>query len=374
MMRKRLDSIDLLKGIAILMVIVVHTSQKYKLPAPIEQLCDFGQFGCQLFFVISGYMAYLSYSSCKNPRVFYQKRFLAIAPGWHLTMLLFIFVNIVWKTLGLSYVYQECHSMAGLLINALFLNGFVPFCNNNGIPGGWFIGTIMIFYAICPFLIHLIDKVKNRGILFFIPLIALLVNIFMQYLVGIAVGNYELSGNGCFLYFNIINQLPCLICGLLLGRMDTRVYQGRNTLRVLAGGGICLLAAYILFDCDGVLIFMILPCLLGYAFAMILIGCLELENSGKKLYVRPLNRLGKVSFSVYLIHVLYAYYMTTIINKVLRRIGISNGLVIFVPVLLLAVFLTYYSARFYAKAVEIIKRKLYSPLLRIENNSVISSK
>lgn len=219
------------------MVIIVHTSQKYQLPTSMERFCDFGQFGCQLFFVISGYMAYLSFSSCKTSRVFYQRRFLAIAPGWHLTMLLFIVVNMIWKSLGLSQVYQECHTVAGLLINALFLNGFVPFCNNNGVPGGWFIGTIMIFYAICPFLIQLIDKVKNRRILHFIPIIAFLINISIQYLVGTVVGNFELSENGRFLYFNIINQLPCLLCGLLLGRMDIRVYEGRNTLQLLAGGG-----------------------------------------------------------------------------------------------------------------------------------------
>jgi peptidoglycan/LPS O-acetylase OafA/YrhL len=53
---KNLDYVDAMRGIAILMVILVHTSQNIKIESELISLfCRYGQMGVQLFFVASAF-------------------------------------------------------------------------------------------------------------------------------------------------------------------------------------------------------------------------------------------------------------------------------------------------------------------------------
>ena len=52
----RLRQLDLLRGIAILLVIVCHTVQFVRSPSKsLDFIAQLGRFGVQLFFVVSGY-------------------------------------------------------------------------------------------------------------------------------------------------------------------------------------------------------------------------------------------------------------------------------------------------------------------------------
>ena len=59
-MNNRLKSLDILKGIAITMVVLVHYNQSY---ANNINAFKFGQMGCQVFFVLSGFSVTSSF--CK---------------------------------------------------------------------------------------------------------------------------------------------------------------------------------------------------------------------------------------------------------------------------------------------------------------------
>ena len=88
-----LQYITFLKGLAILGVILVHAPQLIKEINPlIREFLHAGAFGCQLFFVISGFLAVKSWerllakyenSTEKNRttyKTFLKKRYLSIAP------------------------------------------------------------------------------------------------------------------------------------------------------------------------------------------------------------------------------------------------------------------------------------------------------
>ena len=59
----KLQSLDILKGIAILMIIVVHNRHfTLQNTAGFRQLINFGQMGCQIFFLVSGMALCYSWS------------------------------------------------------------------------------------------------------------------------------------------------------------------------------------------------------------------------------------------------------------------------------------------------------------------------
>ena len=91
----RIKEIDIMKCIAILGIIMVHTAQKFKaMPETIMLLCCFGQMGVQIFFMFSAYSLCLS----KNAKTsfinknYYLKRFLRLVPGYWIGIVLYILV------------------------------------------------------------------------------------------------------------------------------------------------------------------------------------------------------------------------------------------------------------------------------------------
>ena len=62
MKTEHIDWIDGLKGVAILGVILIHCGGA-SLPFPLSNVGDAGKYGVQLFFLISGYLAFLSYAN-----------------------------------------------------------------------------------------------------------------------------------------------------------------------------------------------------------------------------------------------------------------------------------------------------------------------
>ena len=58
--KSRVEWIDFAKGVAILMVIVVHLSQTLPLTRCFKEVASFGAMGVQLFFILSAYCLYMT--------------------------------------------------------------------------------------------------------------------------------------------------------------------------------------------------------------------------------------------------------------------------------------------------------------------------
>ena len=50
---KKILLVDLFKGVAIINIIIVHSAQIYNLPDFVKSITNFGQMGCQMFFLMS---------------------------------------------------------------------------------------------------------------------------------------------------------------------------------------------------------------------------------------------------------------------------------------------------------------------------------
>ena len=154
-MSRRLASLDIIKGLAMIMVILVHFNQSFSNGVDFFR---FGQMGCQLFLVVSGFGACLSFEKkCKKEtsfvnasKSFYLSRIKTIAPPWWFMMFIIYIMNTILIQSGHSLVFGTNRSFWGILFNALFLNGLIPQCNNNVMPGGWYIGTSMLLDGVTP--------------------------------------------------------------------------------------------------------------------------------------------------------------------------------------------------------------------------------
>ena len=94
----QISAISFYKGLAIMLVIMVHTSQCFSLVEPFSSITEFGDLGCQIFFAISAFCLCISYENRQELYVDYLKRRLKrIAPGYWLTIVLS--VSLAWGSL-----------------------------------------------------------------------------------------------------------------------------------------------------------------------------------------------------------------------------------------------------------------------------------
>ena len=132
-----LQYITFLKGLAILGVILVHAPQLIKEINPlIREFLHAGAFGCQLFFVL-------------------KKRYLSIAPIYILFILFYQIISYYIATFNVEPFYKISHNPLSILANIFLLNGLDYQAFNNIVPGGWFIGTIFLFYLLFPLIYKL---------------------------------------------------------------------------------------------------------------------------------------------------------------------------------------------------------------------------
>jgi peptidoglycan/LPS O-acetylase OafA/YrhL len=91
--KSRIEVLDSLRAIAAMAVLVFHTSYHF----------NFGRYGVQLFFIISGFVIFKTVESTKTVKEFAIKRFFRLYPAyWIAIIITTIFVNIFSKTKHVS--------------------------------------------------------------------------------------------------------------------------------------------------------------------------------------------------------------------------------------------------------------------------------
>lgn len=100
------ESLDFLKGIAILMVIIVHTSQRVNMTQGYSNIAMLGQLGCQMFFVISGFSLSSSFAHNHSLGRFYWNRFISIAPGYYIAIIISILVSFLELKIGVEPIAE----------------------------------------------------------------------------------------------------------------------------------------------------------------------------------------------------------------------------------------------------------------------------
>lgn len=328
----RFNYIDAARGIAILLVMLVHTAQGLGTTGGIPSfLPEYGQMGVQLFFVASAFTLCLSHDRRNDealPLLNYAiRRFFRIAPLYYAG----IFGYFVLRTLEASLhagslVIPEDYSALNVLANVSFVHGFVPSANNTIVPGGWSIGTEMAFYTIFPLLFALFQGLLKRH-----PRLPLL-PLALYLLAGVWAHAWflELSGAAIsptsFIYYNLFNQLPVFLFGILYyGYWKQGAMKLGSTLQglLLVGFTIAALWLWTLPGFSGQ--FFVVPVLSALSFVCLI----EVLRLGLAARLPWLCRVGERSYSMYVLHFVFANLATGYAAApVLRLLGPELGLLL----------------------------------------------
>jgi peptidoglycan/LPS O-acetylase OafA/YrhL len=300
MVKQKLQFVDALRGIAILLVILVHSSQRLGWVGRSKGIADLGQFGVQLFFVTSAYTLARSWinrgDAPRRVSSFYIRRFFRIAPLYYIGIAIYFAVACFQGT-------EAIYTPGNVVANLIFVHGFVPTpANNKIVPGGWSIGTEMAFYLVFPLLIVWAERMAARAWIVSGVVTASVGLVMADIVLGAwLTSNGVPAGNNTFFYLNFIVQLPVFLLGLLAYFCPIPA-AGRG--RMVAAAGFVLFGALaaLLFSQGGDAGAIASSTIAGVAWFFLL-------NLARGMTRVPgwICSVGRVSYSMYVFHFLFAW-------------------------------------------------------------------
>ncbi|TCM92805.1 peptidoglycan/LPS O-acetylase OafA/YrhL [Paenibacillus sp. BK033] len=343
----RLSELDALRGLAALAVMLYHYTAQYpKLfhdkDSDLFINFSWGYLGVQLFFIISGFVIYMTLNSTRSTKDFFVKRSIRLYPAYIVAVVL---------TFTLTTLYQLPGRTVGLseaLINLSMLQEFIGIKSVDGVY--WTLRVEMTFYLFVGALLLIPRLVKNIEVVALIWLLFCCMVKVIDYWVDSKITgglNFITIGDYCNLFIS--------------GIMFYRIRQGNNSGLPHVMIALCLLYQFIfseLITAIAVLIF--------FAIFYLLIF-----NKMTFIDIKPLVFLGSISYCLYLIHQNIGYIMI----HSLERWGINSQIGFIAPIAVCIV-IAYCITKFIEQPVQnFIKKRLGSsskPVKTIQSQRVNS--
>jgi len=218
----RIVDIDVVRGVAILSILVLHalvlTPGLNSLPQLLP-LINRLSVGVQLFFVLSGYLITQSMERCiakgEGVKGFLIRRFAKLVPLYlvflHLQIVLFIGFKAFGSDLPIvrNSLTDETFNFQNYFIHVLFLQGFFPDKLHTFLDGSWSIVIEAYFYLF--FAIFGFSKTRevNKALWFYG--LTLVVSMVFVVLIGRHFSGYS--------HYGFLAQFPCFMLGVLVYRL-----------------------------------------------------------------------------------------------------------------------------------------------------------
>lgn len=316
-----LKAIDAIRGYAVLLVIICHApAYAPDLVWPVKRLLLMGNYGVQLFFLASAVTLLMSWSKEKGNfsvkyRAFLFRRVLRIAPLYFLAILFYWLVD--------SHTTDE-FSASKLISTLLFYNAWSPYlmpatATWMPVPGGWSISVEFIFYLIFPFCAAFATTLIRSALFFLLSTAVMILGFFVGTWIYPELDKYSQLK---FLYFWPPNQFIIFAVGFILFfaiRNELKQNKSRHSAFSPALASGILLLSFLLFSYFPSEITQTIPrglppvhllitmCMAFWSFVIICRPINAVINN-------PLVSLGKVSFSVYILHFAIMKWVVWAIN------------------------------------------------------------
>lgn len=274
MEKKHISTLDFLRGIAALAVVLFHYSNSTLptiKPNPLGDVFSFGYLGVQVFFVISGFVIpfsmYQSGYTLNNFHRFIGKRMIRLGPPSYIAMGLMacIFYGSLWKN---GYPIEEMN-WPGMGLSTVFGNMFYTYESLDikvFYSVLWTLEVELQFYLIIALILPLLTGKQNT------PLVAAIV------LIGLSCTFFIGSDHVLFFKYSSL-----FIMGLLVFLFQIKLTNGVFT----AVGSIAIgIITYLQLD--------LLSAIAGISTVLVILF-LKIENKATKF-------LGMISYSLYITH------------------------------------------------------------------------
>lgn len=361
----KVEEIQFLKGIAIIMVVLVHSPQKISgINYGLNQILRLGRWGCQLFFLISGFLFVLSTDKQEefNLISYYKKRICAIIPAWYIALLSYrLMFWIICDIYKYDFFYDLKNDISGIICNALMLHGVSQKSYNNIVPGGWYIGTQWLIYLIAPLLWKIYKKCDTKKInKLIIPFVYAVISGGIQVILAFLFKDLSRLKIGSLWNYSIFTQLPCFLLGMLLAEeLKKKKFETRNLMELVARGGAFFTVATLLyFFSSRIVVFsVIVPVIYAYGFFYFCLVVFRIFRKYKKnCIVKGITKYGEVSYAAYYMNFIWTMMFPWFLDEIAGLKIYGNGWYIFllVPMMLG----TYFTSQLYSKFLNVISKKL----------------
>jgi peptidoglycan/LPS O-acetylase OafA/YrhL len=323
-MNKRIPELDALRGVAAISVVIFHTF----IYEPGFGLVKYGVTGVDLFFMISGFVIFMSISQIANAREFIVNRFSRLFPVYW-SCVTFTFLLFLIQSLK---IFHNPFSFKLFIIYAANLTMLQNFFGINDIDGSyWTLLVELQFYALIVLLYQfkLLRNIEKIGIIILVSI--LIFNIFVS-------PNKPTHTNP---YLPIFNHFPLFFAGIIFYKLYFKLIdQYKGYLIILC----CLSLQIALFDHVGKASNFIsrieyIPTLMFYFILFVLLA----NHKLKFILSKYTLFFGKISYSLYVVHqfLIFNFLMPLLIKRLGLPIGLA-GSISFVIVTILAAIITHF--------------------------------
>jgi peptidoglycan/LPS O-acetylase OafA/YrhL len=324
----RLDGVDLLRGLAILCVLMNHVNTRLRvndvpygegIPKPlVHALVGNGQFGVQIFFAISGFLitsiTLKRWGALENVNVrdFYLLRLARIGPL--LLALLAALSALHFAGLQDFVVSARKGGLGRALVAALTFHVNVLEAHRGYLPANWDVlwslSVEEMFYLFFPLAAWLLGRVK-----LFIPFL------FVFIVLGPFARAVFSRGNDIWQDYSYLGGMDAIALGCLTALIVSRVRFSPAMLKVLAWTGLALVIAMLGFSGFPFLFPLgatgLEETILAFGTCLVIIAAAHTQWRCP-VVLRPLRRMGQRSYEVYLTHmfVVFAFlHLFFVLNK-----------------------------------------------------------
>jgi len=306
----RLLELDCLRGIAATIVVIFHFTLGQDF---LNGYLSLGAMGVELFFIISGFVIFLTIEKTRNWKTFLLSRFARLYPAYWACVTLTTFYIIAW-----SLMVKAPIKFPGLTDYLVNLTMFQYYFNVKNIDGAYWtliIELVFYFFILIVFLLKKLHRIEIIG--FFIVLYCLayatVLKAFAPYVCNITV-----------ILFPTVTYFPLFIAGIVFYKIKFYKFNTYRLLLVL----FCLITQILLFKStgrEGLITQTEYAITMPVFFGLFFLYCF---NRLGFIVNRVTLFIGKISYSLYLINGYFTLYILMPVLTHSRYFHLSYGVAI----------------------------------------------